>query len=302
MNKLYDLIIVGGGAAGLTASIYAVRAGADFTLINMGASMGSQIAQTSDVDNYTGLMGINGFDLVQKFYEHAKSLNVNMTDDEVLSIEKNNDIFTIKGRNGSYDAKSLIYAFGAKHRELGVKGENEFLGNGVGYCAVCDGFFYKNKTAVVVGGGNTALTDAIFLSKFCNKVILVHRSDKLKADKILTDKFYELPNTEVMFNKQIKEIVGDKTVSSVVLSDGNVINTDGVFIAVGIKPLSETVKCLVKTDDYGYIVANEDCKTSVEGFFAAGDVRTKKLRQIITACADGANAFDSAAEYLNSKK
>lgn len=299
MTKILDLLIAGGGAAGLTSAVYASRSGLDYVLVDVASSMGSQITQTEDVDNYTGFSKVNGMDLVMKFYEHAKALDAPMVNDEVKLITKQDDIFTVKCSKNEYKAKTVILCSGATHRELGVKGEKEFLGKGVGYCAVCDGFFYRNKTAVVVGGGNTAVTDALYLSKICKKVILVHRRDNLSAENILVNRLKQAENVEFVFNAEISEIIGEKLVNSVKLKDGRVLETDGVFIAVGIVPRSNAVKDLAKLDKGGYVVADESGTTSVNGLFVAGDVRTKNLRQIITACSDGANAVDSVNKYLD---
>lgn len=299
MSEILDLVICGGGAAGLTSAVYAARSGLDFVLIDISSSMGSQITQTSDVDNYTGFEKVNGMELVMKFYEHAKALNAPMINDEVQEISKENGVFTVKCAQGEYKSKTVIYCSGASHRELGVKGEKELLGSGVGYCAVCDGFFYRNKTVVVVGGGNTAVTDALYLSKICKKVILVHRRDSLRAEKILTERLENAKNVEIMFNSEIAEILGEKSADGVLLKSGEKIDCDGVFIAVGIVPRSDTVKSLAKLDNNGYIVADESGKTSLDGLFAAGDVRTKELRQIITACSDGANCVDSVNKFLD---
>lgn len=299
MSQILDLIICGGGAAGLTSAVYAARSGLDFVLIDISSSMGSQITQTSDVDNYTGFEKVNGMELVMKFYEHAKALNAPMINDEVQEISKGNGIFTVKCAQGEYKSRTVIYCSGASHRELGVKGEKEFLGRGVGYCAVCDGFFYRNKTVVVVGGGNTAVTDALYLSKICKKVILVHRRDSLRAEKILVERLENAENVELMFNSEVLEILGEKGADGVLLKSGETIDCDGVFIAVGIVPRSDTVKNLAELDDNGYIVADESGRTSLDGLFAAGDVRTKELRQIITACSDGANCVDSVNKFLD---
>lgn len=299
MSQILDLVICGGGAAGLTSAVYAARSGLDFVLIDISSSMGSQITQTSDVDNYTGFEKVNGMELVMKFYEHAKALNAPMINDEVQEITKENGIFTVKCAQGEYKTKTVIYCSGASHRELGVKGEKELLGRGVGYCAVCDGFFYRNKTVVVVGGGNTAVTDALYLSKICKKVILVHRRDSLRAEKILVERLENAENVEIMFNSEVAEILGENGADGVLLKSGDKINCDGVFIAVGIVPRSDTVKNLAELDDNGYIVADESGRTSLDGLFAAGDVRTKELRQIITACSDGANCVDSVNKFLD---
>lgn len=299
MSQILDLIICGGGAAGLTSAVYAARSGLDFVLIDISSSMGSQITQTSDVDNYTGFEKVNGMELVMKFYEHAKALNAPMINDEVQEISKENGIFTVKCAQGEYKSRTVIYCSGASHRELGVKGERELLGRGVGYCAVCDGFFYRNKTVVVVGGGNTAVTDALYLSKICKKVILVHRRDSLRAEKILVERLENAENVELMFNSEVLEILGEKGADGVLLKSGETIDCDGVFIAVGIVPRSDTVKNLAQLDNNGYIVADESGRTSLDGLFAAGDVRTKELRQIITACSDGANCVDSVNKFLD---
>ena len=299
MSQILDLIICGGGAAGLTSAVYAARSGLDFVLIDISSSMGSQITQTSDVDNYTGFEKVNGMELVIKFYEHAKALNAPMINDEVQEITKENGIFTVKCAQGEYKSRTVIYCSGASHRELGVKGERELLGRGVGYCAVCDGFFYRNKTVVVVGGGNTAVTDALYLSKICKKVILVHRRDSLRAEKILVERLENAENVELMFNSEVAEILGEKGADGVLLKSGERLDCDGVFIAVGIVPRSDTVKNLAGLDDNGYIVADESGRTSLDGLFAAGDVRTKELRQIITACSDGANCVDSVNKFLD---
>ena len=299
MSQILDLIICGGGAAGLTSAVYAARSGLDFVLIDISSSMGSQITQTSDVDNYTGFEKVNGMELVMKFYEHAKALNAPMINDEVQEITKENGIFTVKCAQGEYKSRTVIYCSGASHRELGVKGERELLGRGVGYCAVCDGFFYRNKTVVVVGGGNTAVTDALYLSKICKKVILVHRRDSLRAEKILVERLENADNVEFMFNSEVAEILGEKGADGVLLKSGERLDCDGVFIAVGIVPRSGTVKNLAELHDNRYIVADESGRTSLDGLFAAGDVRTKELRQIITACSDGANCVDSVNKFLD---
>lgn len=240
-------------------------------------------------------------ELVMKFYEHAKAMNAPMANDEILEIKKVGDIFELKSSKHIYTAKTVIYCAGATHKKLEIDGETEFLGKGVGYCAVCDGFFYRNKTVVVVGGGNTAATDALYLSKICSRVILVHRRDSLRADKVLVKRLEQAQNVEFKFNSELAKICGDKKADSVVLKSGEKIDCDGVFIAVGISPRSEAVKALGVTDGGGYIVADESGKTSCGGFFAAGDVRTKALRQIITACSDGANCVDSVNKYLDER-
>ena len=298
-NKTFDLVIIGGGAAGLTAAIYAKRAGLDFVMLDTAASMGSQLTQTDEVENYTGLGAIGGMELIMKFREHAKSMNVSMADETVTSVTKSGEIFTIVGSKNTYSAKTVICCTGAAHRPLGVKGEDEFSGRGVSYCAVCDGFFCRNKTAVVAGGGDTAVSEAIYLSKICREVLIVHRRNEFRAQKGLVEKLLACKNVKPLMNSELEKITGDKRVSSVTLKDGRAINVDGVFIAVGIVPNSGLISHLAQCDSAGFVIADESGKTSVDGLFVAGDVRTKPLRQIITACSDGANCVNAVTDYLN---
>ena len=300
MDKIYDLVIIGGGAAGLTSAIYAQRAGLDFVMLDTASSMGSQLTQTDEVENYTGLGKISGMDLIMKFREHAAGMDANMADEAVTAVSKDGGLFTVTGSKNTYKSKTVIFCAGAAHRPLGVKGEAEFTGRGVSYCAVCDGFFYRKKTAVVVGGGDTAVSEAVFLSNICSEVKIVHRRGEFRAAKRLVDRLNECKNVTQVLNAELAEIKGDKTVTSVVLRDGRELETNGVFVAVGIVPNSGLVKDLADCDSAGFIVAGESGETSCEGLFAAGDVRTKPLRQIITACADGANCVNAVTELLNS--
>ncbi len=300
MDKIYDLVIIGGGAAGLTSAIYAQRAGLDFVMLDTASSMGSQLTQTDEVENYTGLGKISGMDLIMKFREHAAGMDANMADEAVSAVEKDGGLFTVTGSKNTYKSKTVIFCAGAAHRPLGVEGEAEFTGRGVSYCAVCDGFFYRKKTAVVVGGGDTAVSEAVFLSNICSEVKIVHRRGEFRAAKRLVDRLNECKNVTQVLNAELAEIKGDKTVTSVVLRDGRELETNGVFVAVGIVPNSGLVKDLADRDSAGFIVAAESGETSCEGLFAAGDVRTKPLRQIITACADGANCVNAVTELLNS--
>ena len=298
-NKVLDMVIVGGGVAGLTAAIYAQRAGLDYVMLDIAASMGSQLTQTDEVENYTGLGKIGGMDLVMKFREHAQSMGANMADGRVQSVVKDDGIFTVKTAQNSYQAKTVVYCGGATHRPLGVPGEAEFTGKGVSYCAVCDGFFYRGKTALVVGGGDTAVSEALFLSNFCHDVYIVHRRDTFRAAKSLTDRLFAKENITPVLTAEVAQIKGEKAVSAVELKDGRELAVNGVFVAVGIVPNSEPVRELADCDGAGFVIADESGATSCEGLFVAGDVRTKPLRQIITACADGANCVTAASEYLN---
>lgn len=295
-----DLLIIGGGAAGLSAAVYAARAGMDFVLVDTASSMGSAIARTSEVENYTGFDKIDGIELISKFRAHAEALDSEMLDDEVQEVTITDDEyrFLAKGNTDEYRARSVIYCTGAGHRKLGVKGESELLGRGVGYCAVCDGFFYRGKVCAVVGGGNTAVTDALYLSRLCSKVYLIHRRDTLRAEDRLIRELEKAENIEILYNAEVEEILGTEHTEAVRLKNGTELELDGVFIAVGITPQSKPVRNIALLDDFGYVKAGEDCTTSQEGLFVAGDVRTKALRQIITACADGANAVRSATDYL----
>ena len=285
----YDLIIIGSGPAGLAAAIYAQRARLNTLVVEKAMVSGGQVLTTYEVDNYPGLPGMGGYDLGMKLREHADALGAVFAEDEVV-------------REETYEAKALIIATGAHHRKLGVPGEEELAGAGVSYCATCDGAFFRNKVTAVVGGGDVAVEDAIFLARMCTKVYVIHRRDQLRAAKSLQETLLSLPNVEMVWDSVADEIIGDGRVeqlkvTNVKTGESQNLEVQGVFIAVGITPESQAFNGLVETD-HGYIKAGEDCATSVPGIFAAGDVRTKPLRQIVTAAADGANAVTSAEHYL----
>jgi thioredoxin reductase (NADPH) len=299
----YDVIIAGAGPAGLAAAIYAKRAELNALVIEKNYTSGGQIINTYEVDNYPGFPGINGFDLAMKFHEHAKKLGVEFVTDEILSVDKEDRSWVVSGTKNTYRTKTVLAACGAHHRKLEIPGEKEFSGNGVSYCATCDGAFYRDKTVVVIGGGDVAVEDAIFLARMCKKVYLMHRRNQLRAAKSLQKKLMELPNVEILWNKTPDEITGDGKVEILYASDTESgeqfdYHVDGVFVAVGITPDSEAFAGIADTDEQGYLIAGENCVTSAEGLFAAGDIRTKELRQIITAAADGANAIASVEKYL----
>lgn len=298
MTALYDLVIAGGGAAGLTAALYASRSGLDYIVLDPASPEGSSIALTDAVENYTGFTDIAGFDLIQHFYSHAKSLGAEFVRQSLVGIRKNYDGFILECSNGEIKAKSVILCMGATHKKLGIDGESEFEGRGVSYCAVCDGYFFKDKTVSVIGGGNTAVTEATFLSHICKKVFLIYRGSALKADKVLVQKLEKSGNVKIFYNTNVEKINGDSKVTSLTLDCGKLLRTDGVFVAVGLEPRTECVKGVVKTDENGYIIADESCTTSVSGIFVAGDIRTKNLRQIITACCDGANSVYGINKFL----
>ncbi|MCB6609886.1 thioredoxin-disulfide reductase [[Clostridium] symbiosum] len=303
MDKIHDLIIIGSGPAGLSAAVYAQRAELDTVVIERNMMSGGQILNTYEVDNYPGLPGISGFDLGMKLREHADKLGAEFKEDTVMAAELGGDVKKIVCENDTYLARTVIIATGAHHRKLGAKGEEILTGSGVSYCATCDGAFFKNKVTAVIGGGDVAIEDAIFLARMCSKVYLIHRRDELRGAKSLQNRLLSLDNVEVIWDTVVDEIEGEDKVESLMLrnkktGEKSELKVDGVFIAVGIEPDSEQYSGQVEMDQHGYIVAGEDGKTSVEGVYAAGDVRTKALRQVITAAADGANCITSAQSYL----
>lgn len=306
MEEVHDLIIVGSGPAGLSAAIYAQRAELDTIVIEKNMMSGGQILNTYEVDNYPGLPGISGFDLGVKLREHADKLGASFKEDTVTAAELSGDVKKLVCENETYEAKSIIIATGAHHRTLGVPGETVLTGAGVSYCATCDGAFFKGKVTAVIGGGDVALEDAIFLARMCKKVYVIHRRDELRGAKSLQNKLLSLDNTEVIWDTVVEEICGGGKVEYLKLLNKKTgkkeeLPVDGVFVAVGIEPDSKEFKELLQTDSQGYIAAGEDGKTSVPGVFAAGDVRTKGLRQVITAASDGANCITGVERYLTDK-
>lgn len=300
---MQDLIIIGSGPAGLSAAVYGRRAGFSTLVIEKNPMSGGQVLNTYEVDNYLGLPGINGFDMGMKFREHAEKMQAEFIEADVLGVEDMGDYKLVKTTDGDYEAKAVIIASGASHSHLGVPGEEELSGMGVSYCATCDGAFFRGKTVAVIGGGDVAVEDAIFLARACEKVYLIHRRDSLRAAQSLQDTMLALPNVEVCWNSVVESINGEGRVNSITLVHKNggtksELVVQGVFIAVGIKPNSESFITNIAADEKGYLIAGEDCATSMPGVFAAGDIRTKKLRQIVTAVADGANAVEGIQEYF----
>lgn len=303
---MYDVVIIGSGPAGLSAAVYARRAKLKTLVIEKAGYSGGQIVNTSDVDNYLGLQGIDGFEMAMKFRSHAEHFEAEFLDDEVLTIKDNqNDGFDILlNSENVISTRSIIIATGAGYSKLNIVGEAEYTGKGVSYCATCDGAFYREKIAAVVGGGDVALEDALYLANMASKVYLIHRRDELRGAKSLQDKVFATENIEFIPNTIVEKINGaDGIVSSITIKNiksAEVKNVDinGIFVAIGMKPESSFVKGLVDMDSSGYIVAGEDGVTSRNGIFVAGDVRTKKLRQVITAVSDGANAVASVEKYL----
>ena len=306
MKKIYDMVIVGGGPGGYTAALYAARAGMSVVVLEK-LSPGGQMAQTSQIDNYPGFSkGVDGYELAEDMEKAALQFGAESELAEVLALDLKADPKVIETDAGIYYGRTVVIATGAGPRELGVPGEKELMGRGVHYCAHCDGMFYKGKTVVVAGGGNSAAADALLLSRLCEKVIVVHRRDTLRATKIYHKPLMEAENVEFRWNSTISRVLADEKVSGVLIrdivtGDESVVEAQGVFVSIGRKPASSLVAGQVELDESGYIVADESTRTSVPGVFAVGDVRTKALRQIVTAVADGAVAAHYADEFLAEK-
>ncbi|MCR5675199.1 MAG: FAD-dependent oxidoreductase [Lachnospiraceae bacterium] len=312
---IYDSVIIGSGPAGLSAAVYAMRAGLSVAVVEKNAVSGGQVINTYEVDNYLGMPGIGGFDMGMKFREHADKLGTTFLDGEVTKITRDREgsgteapLFTLQIEGGEpVSAKTVIIATGASHAKLGVPGEEEFSGKGVSYCATCDGNFFRGREAVVVGGGDVAVEDAIYLSRICSKVTLIHRRDALRAARVLQDELLGIGNIEVLWDSVVRGISGDASVTGVDVENvrtgaASKLSTSAVFVAVGIHPDTEIAAELVNVDGNGYITAGEDCATNVPGLFAAGDARKKRLRQIVTAVADGANAATAVQDFLSGKQ
>lgn len=297
------MIIIGGGPAGYTAALYAARAGLD-TLVLERLSAGGQMALTHQIDNYPGFEdGIDGFSLADKMKKQAERFGAKSKTAEVFRLDLTAEPKRIETASEIFLSRTVVLATGANPRELGVEKESELVGRGVAYCAACDGMFYRGKTVIVVGGGNAAVADALLLSRIAEKVILVHRRDTLRATKIYHEPLMQAENVEFRWNSTVKELLHEAKITGVRLSDMNTgeestIACDGVFVSVGRKPATEFLGGQVELDGNGYVVAGEDTKTNIPGVFAVGDIRTKELRQIVTAVADGAVAVHEAEKYL----
>ena len=302
-EHIYDMIVVGGGPGGYTAALYAARAGLD-TVVLEKLSAGGQMALTEQIDNYPGFEdGIDGFSLGEKMKRGTERFGVETKLTEVLSLDLSGTVKKAETSEGPLLARTIVLATGAGPRELGIEGEQELIGKGVNYCAACDGMFYKNKTVVIAGGGNTAAADALILSRICKKVIVVHRRDTLRATKIYHEPLMKAENVEFRWDSEIIELLHDEKVIGIRLrnvktGEETTLACDGVFVSIGRKPSSELVKDQVEVDPAGYIIADESTRTNIPGVFAVGDVRTKALRQVVTAVADGATAVHYAEEYL----
>lgn len=304
---MYDCIIIGSGPAGLSAAIYAVRGGMDILVLESAAMSGGQVLNTYEVDNYLGLPGMDGFEMGTTFRKHADKLGVNFKTAQVMAVEDAGDKKIVRTKKEELETKTVILAMGAKHALLGAKGEAEYTGKGVSYCATCDGAFYRGRIAAVVGGGDVALEDAIYLAKLCKKVYLIHRRNEFRGAKILQDEVLSMPNIEILYSCTVEEIYGSDMVEGILVKDKNTgvsqrIEVDALFVAVGLVPNSGIVKNLPILNDADYVIAGEDGMTNVSGIFVAGDIRKKPLKQIITAASDGANAANSAIDYVNMKR
>lgn len=303
MEQAYDMIIIGAGPAGMSAAIYAKRAGMSALVLEKTGTNGGQVLNTYEVDNYPGLPGISGFDLCMKMKEHMDKLEVPVISADVTKIIDQKELKMVCTEEGNYITKTVIIAAGAHHAKLGVPGEEELAGMGVSYCATCDGAFFNGREVAVIGGGDVAVEDALFLARACKKVYLIHRRNELRAARILQEALFKQPNIEVVWEHVVTGIEGEEQVEALLIQNKNTkkaqkLSVSGVFVAVGNVPDSKAFEGVVKLDEKGYIVAEEDGITSVPGIFAAGDIRTKKLRQIVTAAADGACAVNSAEQYI----
>lgn len=293
---MHDIIIIGGGCAGLTAALYAARAGKKVLVIES-ETMGGQITAAPKIENYPAISEISGMEFADHLFEQAASFGVDFEIDTVKEIKNGDNIKTVITEDSSFTAKSIIIAVGSKHRKLNVPGESRLAGHGVSYCAVCDGTFFKNKTVVVVGGGNTAFTDALYLSLICSKVYIVHRRKEFRADNALIERAKNTNNIEIITDTVIEELYEDESLLGITINTSGIkrqLDAQGLFVAIGRIPQNDIFKNLIELDENGYIKAGEDCCTSVDGIFAAGDCRTKSVRQLTTAAADGACAASLA--------
>ena len=308
MSKIYDVIILGGGPAGYTAALYSARAGLS-TMIIEKMTIGGQMTETGDIDNYPGFAeGIDGITLGMQMQAGAERFGAETVYDEVIGVSLGEEIKKVETAfSGEFSAKTVIIATGAGPRKMGLDGEEDFAGQGIHYCAHCDGRFYKDKTVVVIGGGNTAVGDALYLSNLAKKVYLVHRRDSFRASKVLVDALDKAENLELVLNSKPSELMKNGGIAglvtdNVVTGEQREIAADGIFVSIGRVPATGIFEGQISLDESGYIEAGESTETSVKGVFAAGDVRVKALRQVITAASDGAMAAHFAGEYLAEKR
>lgn len=306
-ERIYDVIIIGAGPAGMTAALYTSRADLDTLMIERGVP-GGQMVNTADIENYPGFDSILGPDLSEKMFSGAKQFGAEYAYGDIKSVENGEEYKTVVAGSKTFKARSIIIATGAEHRKLGADGEDKYSGRGVSYCAVCDGAFFKNRELIVVGGGDSAVEEGAYLTRYASKVTIIHRRDKLRAQQILQDRAFKNEKIEFVWNSTVEEIVGDdmkvtgaRLVSTV---DGSTseLSADGAFIYVGLVPLSSAFKGLGILDDEGYVITDEEMETSIPGIFAAGDVRVKSLRQVVTATGDGGLAGQNAQKFVEELK
>ena len=300
---MYDIIVVGAGPAGMTAAIYARRA-ARSVLVLEAVNYGGQILNTLDIENYPVEAHISGFDFSTKVYEQAKGLGAEFVFEKAVEIRSEDAAKTVVTTKNTYTARAVILATGSENRKLGLEDEDKLVGRGVSYCATCDGNFYRNKIVAVVGGGNTALEDALYLSDLAKQVYLIHRRDSFRGEETGAARLKEKDNVEIIYNANVTKLISEKRLKAIEVTDklnGNVrtIELNGLFIAVGRIPENQNFADLIKLDDAGYVIAGEDCHTNIDGVFVAGDNRTKMLRQLVTATGDGAVAATEAVKYIN---
>ncbi|WP_273322430.1 thioredoxin-disulfide reductase [Vallitalea guaymasensis] len=304
MTEIYDLIIIGSGPAGMAAAIYAQRAMLKTMVLEKDVP-GGQVINTYEVDNYPGIPDITGFELSTKMREHAEKLGIEIKSEEVVDLLLDQTVKVVKTTGNEYQSKAIIMATGARWKKLGVKGEKELTGRGVSYCATCDGAFFRNMEVAVVGGGDVAVEDAIFLARMCKKVYLIHRRDELRAVKILQDSLlkHDEDKIKILWNTELKEVIGKDQVEKISIinnktKEESILDIDGLFIGIGTDPNSQLIQDKVNCDEKGYVLTDDSCQTSVKGVYAAGDIRQKILRQIITAAADGATSVYAAERYI----
>ncbi|GMQ64926.1 thioredoxin-disulfide reductase [Vallitalea maricola] len=304
MTEIYDLIIIGSGPAGMAAAIYAQRAMLKTMVLEKDVP-GGQVINTYEVDNYPGIPDITGFELSTKMREHAEKLGIEIKSEEVVDLLLEQTVKVVKTTDNEYQSKAIIMATGARWKKLGVKGEKELTGRGVSYCATCDGAFFRNMEVAVVGGGDVAVEDAIFLARMCKKVYLIHRRDELRAVKILQDSLlkHDEDKIKILWNTELQEVIGKDQVEKISIinnktKEESILDIDGLFIGIGTEPNSQLIQNKVKCDEKGYVLTDDSCQTSVKGVYAAGDIRQKTLRQIITAAADGATSVYAAERYI----
>lgn len=299
---MYDIVIIGAGPAGLTSAIYARRA-LKKVLVLEALTYGGQIVNTLEIDNYPVAPHISGFDFATKIYNQAKDLGAEFIFEKAIEIKSQKEYKEVITEKSTYKTKCIIIATGSDNKKLGLTNEKELIGKGISYCATCDGNFYKGQDVAVIGGGNTAIEDALYLTDIAKKVYVIHRRDSFRADELEVKKLQEKKNIEILYNSNVTKLIAKEKIEQIEVTNNNgevkVINVAGVFIAIGRNPANESFKDLIKTDDSGYVLAKEDCHTNISGIYVAGDSRVKELRQLVTATSDGAVAATEAVKYLN---